>query len=908
MRDQRALAPADITLHTDPSVLPDEPSEVNNRFDLLEPRARTALALGLGTAEGGVHVYVAAAPELGLDHELVRAIERVAAPLPAPDDLAYAQLPGPGREPAPLTLPSGRGRDLAHAVEGLFEALRGRLGALGRDDGLRARERSLGKGLAKRSRETMTALEQQAREAGFGVRAAGGGVQTFPILHGKPVSPEQFEALDERTRQRLTEAEEELSAAVEATASRLRSLNEEVEAERERALEGAVEGIVRDEVTKAREPFGDLPDVLGYFDAVTAELGRHWRALGDEAPPEARERLARLAVNVIVGREADEAGAPVLYEPEPSGPRLFGRVERRAVQGALAADVGSLRPGSLARASGGFLVMRAGDLLAEGHTWERLKRALRLGEAPFDEGPQGPFCAGPHPLPAPVAPRVVLLGSDDYYEALVNDDPDFAALFRVKVEVDPLLPRTPESLRGLDGLLMSLARERGWLPFEREARARLLDLSTRVAGDRERLSLLLTPLEDAAAFASEAARAAGRALVGPADVDAAWRDRYDRASAAARNVREQILRGELLLETEGRRAGVVNGLAVVGVGDVSYGQPMRITAVVALGNEGVIDVEREAHLGGSVHTKGVAILRGLLSLLFGQERPLSLRAQITFEQSYGEVDGDSASSSELFAILSALADLPIDQGVAVTGSVNQLGEMQPIGGVCAKIEAFYDLCEARGLTGGQGVLLPASNARHLVLRDDVALAVAEGRFHLYGVRDVWEGIEILSGQPAGRRDEHGRLPADSVFGRVERRLIELAERLRRAEGGGHDHHGAIGANGEAEHPAAHDEAQLYRSAPVARPAPAGRRPAPAAPARPAPPAARPAPPAARPAPPATRPASPAARPVPPAARPVPPAARPIAPPARPAARPGLTLRRPSAPSAPAAPWPPRRRP
>jgi predicted ATP-dependent protease len=774
-------------------------------------------------------VYVAAAPELGLDAELVRAVERVAAGLPVPDDLAYVTPAGAGRDPAPLGLPPGRGRDLAQAVEGLFDALRGRLGALGRDEALRERERSLEKDLTRRAREAMSALEQRAREAGFGVRtAAGGAAQIFPILHGKPVSPEQFEALDERTRQRLTDAEEELSAAVDAAEGRMRSLNEEAEAAREQAREGAVEAIVRDELTRAREPFADQPDVVAYFDALAAEVCRHWRGLLDDAPAHARERLARPAVHVLVGREADDPGAPVVYEPEPTGPRLFGRVERRAVRGALVADVTSLRAGALARASGGFLIARAGDLLADGPAWERLKRALRLGEAPFDEGPGGPFTESLCPLPAPVSPRVVLLGPDEYYEALINDDPDFASLFRVKVEVDPLLPREPETLRGLDALLMARARERGWLPFDREARARLLDLSTRIAGDRERLSLLLTPLEDAAAFASEAARAAGRAAVGPDDVDAAWRERYDRASAAARDVRGQILRGEILLETEGRRVGVVNGLAVVGVGDVSYGQPMRITAVVALGNEGVIDVEREAHLGGSVHTKGVAILRGLLSLLFGQERPLSLRAQITFEQSYGEVDGDSASSSELFAILSALADLGIDQGVAVTGSVNQLGEMQPIGGVCAKIESFYDLCSARGLTGGQGVLLPSANARHLVLRDDVALAVAERRFHLYGVHNVWEGIEILSGLPAGRRDEHGRLPADSVFGRVERRLIELAERLRHAEGGGHDQHGLHAPNGEAQPAAPHEDVHLYR--------PAARRPLPRPPGAPATPA------------------------------------------------------------------------
>jgi predicted ATP-dependent protease len=271
-------------------------------------------------------------------------------------------------------------------------------------------------------------------------------------------------------------------------------------------------------------------------------------------------------------------------------------------------------------------------------------------------------------------------------------------------------------------------------------------------------------------------------VVGADEIRAAWLERRDRAGSAERHIREITLRGEVALETGGTRVGVVNGLSVLSAGDVEFGQPMRITAVVGIGREGLVDVEREAQLGGSIHTKGVAILRGYLTRMFGQERPLSLRAQLAFEQSYGEIDGDSASSTELFAVLSALADVGIDQGIAVTGSVNQLGEMQAIGGVCAKIEGFFDLCRARGLDGAQGVLIPRSNIPHLVLRDDVVEAIARGEFHLYAIDRVEQGIEVLTGLPAGQRDASGRFPAASVFGRVERRIIEIAEKLRQAEG------------------------------------------------------------------------------------------------------------------------------
>jgi predicted ATP-dependent protease len=359
-----------------------------------------------------------------------------------------------------------------------------------------------------------------------------------------------------------------------------------------------------------------------------------------------------------------------------------------------------------------------------------------------------------------------------------------------------------------------MAREREWGRFDRPARAKLLDLAVRLAGDRERLSLSLAPLEETAAFASAlaAAKATGdrdsvhdldqimearpfRASITPPsmsvvtadDIEVAWQERRDRMGSAERHIREITLRGEVALDTNGARVGVVNGLSVFSAGDVEFGQPMRITAVVGIGREGIIDVEREAQLGGAIHTKGVHILRGYLTRMFGQERPLSLRAQLAFEQSYGEVEGDSASSSELFAVLSALSDLPVDQGIAVTGSVNQLGEMQAIGGVCAKIEGFFDLCAGRGLTGTQGVLLPRTNLPHLILRDDVVRAIVEERFHLYVVDTAAQGVEILTGSPAGERDASGRFPAASVFGRVERRIIEIAERLREAEAhGGHD--------------------------------------------------------------------------------------------------------------------------
>jgi predicted ATP-dependent protease len=775
MRDTASLK--DVTIRTAAAELPGEPRTVDDRLSLQPPRVQRALQLGLTTREPGFHVFVVAPPELALDDDLLLVARQAAAKMPPPDDVVFVHDFGRPAEPRAVSLPHGLGVALAEAMAALMVDLADRLPALAAGDDRRTAQRELGKRIQDASRGILSELEVRAKELGFGVRATGSGMQTFPILHGKPLSQEQLTVLDEATRKNLEAAEDELSNAVDAAATRMRVLTEEADDADEKSMQEAAEREIAARLAQAAVPFADNREALGCLERAGIELYRTWRDLLEGPPDAAREaRLRRFAVHVV--RHHEGPGAPVIYEPSPTAARLFGRVERWVEGGVLVTDASRLRTGSFLAASGGFLVVRAVDLLSDEQAWELVKRALRLGAHDIPDA-GGPSATSMHPGSVPARPRVLLLGHDGIYAGLVSEDPDFAHLFRIKVEVDSDLPRTPESIAGVDGWLMTLAKRRGFLPFDPGARARMLDCSTRVAADREHVSMIQGPLEETAAFACHEARAGARGEVTSADVDRAWQDRRDRTAAIALALRDQILRGEVFIETSGTRVGVVNGLAVLSLSDVHFGQPMRITAVVSLGNEGLIDVEREAHLGGSVHTKGVAILRGILSRLFGQERPLSLRAQITFEQSYGEVDGDSASSAELFAVMSALADVALDQRIAVTGSVNQLGQMQPIGGVCAKIEAFHDLCAARGLTGEEGVIIPKANERHLVLRDDVAEAIATGKFRLWAISDVAMGIEILTGLPAGERDADGRFPAASVYGRVERRLIELAERLRR---------------------------------------------------------------------------------------------------------------------------------
>jgi len=819
--------PADlVTQHTDPELLPEQPQESGGLFELVGTVPRRALTLGLAAREPSFHVFVAASSQVMIEDDIVRYAERFARGRETPPDIVYVHDFDRPEAPKPLMVPAGAGATLVAAMDALIDRLKHEIPGLVQHEEVRKATQKLARELDAKNREVLTGLESTAKNLGFGIRAVQGGVQTFPILHGKPLSAEQFGALDEHTKKALGEAEDRLTHEVEKAAVLVREQNARFDAAREEAMCRLSEAVITramGELKKLLEDFGE--DVRSYLESVEKALVADWQDFISQpsAPPtseaeaeahdtaehdpEHATRLGRFKVNLLVAHDED-APPPVVYETNPTYPNLFGYLERRARFGALLTDFTRIRPGSLHQASGGVLIVRAVDLMTDPIIWERMKRVMRERRIGAEDplGPLGLYATTLRPVPVPIRVRVVLVGGPEIYAALLDNDPDFAALFRVKVEIEPAIPRNPESLRALDAYLMAMAREREWGSFDRTARARLLDLATRLAGDRQKVSLCLAPLEETAAFASALASArasetndwsevgpssiSGRpfnASVTPAgmvtaeDVEIAWRERRERAGAAERHIRELTIRGEVSLDTEGSRVGVVNGLSVYSAGDVEFGQPMRITAVVALGREGIVDVEHEAQLGGAIHTKGVAIIRGYLARMFGQERPLSLKAQIAFEQSYGEIDGDSASSSELFGVLSALAEVPIDQGIAVTGSVNQLGEIQAIGGVCAKIEGFYELCRARGLTGKQGVLLPRTNLEHLVLREDVARAIADGKFHLYAVTTVSQGIEVLTGLPAGERDASGRFPAASVFGRVERRIIEIAERLREAE-------------------------------------------------------------------------------------------------------------------------------
>jgi len=579
---------------------------------------------------------------------------------------------------------------------------------------------------------------------------------------------------------------------MQGTPIRIRRLRQQLrELDREVTV-FAVGSLIEDLV----ESYADLPEVVEHLNEMQDDLIENadlFRASRDQEAGlvqlitgegahshKESDPTRRYGVNLLVSN-AEADGAPVVVEDHPAYVHLIGRIEHRAQLGTLVTDFHLIKPGALHRANHGYLVLDARKVLVEPFAWSALKETLRSGCIRIESLGQAYSLVSTvslEPEPIPLQLKVVLIGERMLYYLLEALDPEFSQLFKVAADFDDRMPRSAENQRLLAQHLGTVARREGLKPLHRSAVARVIEESARYAGDAERLSAEVRRAADIVREADSFASQQGNDVIAPEDVQRAIDARDRRQSRVRDRMQEEILRGTLLIDTEGVKDGQINGLAVSQVGQHSFGHPTRITARLTVGSGKVIDIEREVELGGPLHSKGVLILSGFLASHYVTDRPLSFSATLVFEQSYGGIEGDSASSAELYALLSALARVPIKQSLAVTGSVNQYGQVQAIGGVNEKIEGFFDICDARGLTGEQGVIIPMSNVKHLMLRRKVVEAVADGKFHVYPVQTIDQGMELLFGMTAGERDERGEFQVDTINHRITQRLIELAERRR----------------------------------------------------------------------------------------------------------------------------------
>ena len=760
--------------------------------DLEEPlgqeRAAEALRLAIALDREGYNAFVLGPPGLG-KHDLVRRmLGRAGVEAPTPSDWCYLHNFAEPRRPRAVELPPGRGRDLRRDMEHLSEELRVAIPAAFESADYRTRTQILEKQMEEARERELERVRKRAEEKSLALLRTPLGLAFAPVKDGEVLDPEAFHKLPEeeqdRYRREITALQNELQETLRGMPEIERKHREGIkEANREVALYAA--GSLLEEL---RRRWADLPAVLDHLDAVKADVVENvhdFLASGEEGDAASQMRkllaqspaLRRYGVNVLVDH-ADRKGAPVVYEDLPTLANLVGRVEHHAHFGTLVTDFTLVRAGALHRANGGFLVLDARKLLVQPFAWDELKRALRSGEVRIEAperllGFAGTSSLEPDPIPLRV--KVVLVGERLLYHLLLEYDPDFAQLFKVAAD---FADRIPRSDREYARLVATLARRDKLRALDRAAVARVLDEAARRAGDAERLTAELEPVRDLLREADHRAAEAGRARVGEEDVRAAVAARERRAGRVRELLLEEIGRGTIVVETAGTRVGQVNGLSVFVVAGEAFGRPSRITARVRLGKGEVVDIEREVELGGPIHSKGVLILGGFLGGRFARDAPLTLSASLVFEQSYGGVEGDSASAAELCALLSSVAEIPVRQSVAVTGSVDQHGRIQAVGGVNEKVEGFFEVCRARGLTGEQAVVVPAANAKNLVLRDEVIAAVEEGTFRVYAAEHVDDVMEVLTGLPAGAPGPDGLFPAGSVNARVAERLAALAEKAK----------------------------------------------------------------------------------------------------------------------------------
>ena len=754
-----------------------------------QDRAVSAMDFGLSIEAEGYNLYVAGVPGSGRTTELRTQLTRIAAARPPARDWCYVfNFSDPAR-PQAVSLPAGLGHRLGHDVDDLVSAVRREVPKAFDSDEYAQRRDQINREVQDQRDRLIEALQKEGSGRGLAVSVTPMGISTVPEVDGKPITKEQYEALGDEQKKQIQERTSELDSIVAQMAPQMRRLDRSV-AEMLAALDRQLMVmIVTPQLDDLKRKYAGEPEVVGYLDRLGGDMIEHIDQFRGEQPgqpegppgvpsPPGADAFSRYGVNVIVTHDG-AAGAPVVFEESPSYYRMFGRNDYRSSFGSMITDHTLIKPGALHRANGGYLVVEALDVLTQPLVWQTLKRALSTGMVRLENmGEQ--FSVIPTatltPEPVPLSVKVVLIGTSRLLQMLQRADADVEKLFKAKADFTSDVERNNEHIQVYARFIARQAQKKALLPFDRTAVAQVVEHSSRLVSDQEKLSLRMMDIVDLLVEADYWARRKNAKAVTEAHVQEAIERKIYRSSLIEERVQELINAGTLKVDVAGEVVGQVNGLSVYDLGDYVFGRPSRITARVSLGRGQVINLEREIQKSGPSHSKGFLIINGYINGKFAHRQPLSFSASIGFEQVYDEVDGDSASSAELYALLSAITDAPLKQGLAVTGSVNQLGDVQAIGGVNEKIEGFYAVCKQRGLTGDQGVIIPRDNLRNLMLKPEVVDAVRDGRFHVYAVSSVEQGIELLTGVPAGRLHKDGSYAPGTLFRRVTDTLEAMTKR------------------------------------------------------------------------------------------------------------------------------------
>jgi lon-related putative ATP-dependent protease len=786
----------ELRVHIDPESLPFESTALLEPPDepiLGQERATDAIEFGMGLKSGGYHIFIAGPPKAGLTYAARTYIEERARKEPTPPDWCYVNNFKEPDKPSRLKISAGRGKEFKKDMQELIEAVQNKISQVFESDDYSAKETEVHNTFENHRREMLEKLSLAAKEEGFTLQVSQVGMIIIPATKdGLPLSQEKLAELSEEERESLKEKSNALQEKMKQAVRKIREAEASFK-ERHREMESEVALYVVGQIVEPyQEKYKDEQDAFEHLKSVQEDIlenisdfKKKEESQQPQMPqfpaPQKEAAFKKYAVNVLID-QSDTKGAPVIIESNPTYPNLFGTIERQAWFGALFTDFTMIKPGVLHKANGGYLIMKALDLLKWWLSWEALKRALRDQEIRIEDLGElyGLFSTRTiRPEPIPLDIKIVLTGDPYLFELLHFYDDRFAKLFKVKAHMDDRMDRREESSLRFARIAGGFCREKKLRHLGRTGFARVLEYSMERTEDRDKLTLELADVSDLIREADYFAGLDQAQLIEKEHVEKAIEKRIFRSNLLEERIRELTEKDILWIETDGSKVGQINGLSILLTGDYEFGKANRITATATAGREGVVAIERESKMSGNIHTKGVMILTSFLKERFAHNKPLSLSATFCFEQSYGVVEGDSASSTELFSLLSAISGVPIYQGIAVTGSVSQKGEIQPVGGVTRKVEAFFDICRHKGLNGRQGVIIPEKNIRNLMLKREVIEAVKDGRFHVWPIRTIEEGIEILTGVDAGERRPDGTYPDGTVFQKVDKRLVELAEIVRK---------------------------------------------------------------------------------------------------------------------------------
>ncbi len=756
-----------------------------------QERAVRAMEFGMEVPNTGYNIYMAGITGTGKTTFARNLLEERSRQEDAPTDWCYVyNFKDPDR-PLVLALPTGRGPELARLLQETMDDLRRELPGVLSSEEFEKQKTAIAHRYQARSSEMLAELEKELRTAGFSLTRMGGGFAPVPVVDGKTLSSEEFQALSPEEKEKIQAGLRQVQGKVNEVMRRLGQMEKEAKEEVANLERDAARLAVEPRVNDLKSQFPENEELRNYLEQMEDDILKNLKVFQEDEeertpslpiPRMPTDPLTRYRVNVLVNHDVSE-GAPVVVETNPTYANLCGSLEYRGHMGVLMTDFTMIKAGALHRANGGYLLLQAQDVLREPLAWTGLVRALKNREIRMENPGRTAgmmVAAGLQPEPIPLDVKVILIGHPLIYQMLYSMDEDFRKLFKIKAEFDSSMERNDQSALQYARFIASVCQRDGLKPFDPSAVAKVVEYGSRLVADQRKISTRFNEINDIIYEAAGWAKRDGVETVTGDYVRQAINEKRHRSNLIEEKVNESFLREITLISTGGEKTGQVNGVAVYGMGDFSFGKPSRITARTFPGRVGLVNIERESQLSGRLHSKGVLILQGYLGGNYATKRPLALHASLAFEQTYEEIDGDSASSAELYALLSALADVPIKQGIAVTGSVNQHGEIQPVGGVIQKIEGFFTACQGRGLTGEQGVIIPKQNVEHLMLDEEVIEAVEAGKFHIWAVSTIDEGIEVITGRQAGERQPDGSYPKDSVHALVDARLAEYADIMQRS--------------------------------------------------------------------------------------------------------------------------------